>query len=498
MNTTEINRNLGTKWFTFYTKVRPWISCLTAFSVLSDFIHYTDIYANYGWMLLYFIAALVQTILSIIVAIKSTGDYVGFVRFVKGVLLFETINFAYSQGVQQYIRSAFDINPALLMFIVILAISFFVWYHLNVKYFEKRIPSGSNITTNTKCSSKETTQTNSIKSSILSKKSITSHDKKIFTENTEADEGINTLLKVQVEHTIEAMKANESSHPSDENADTFGLIPENPIFTDALKSVDGEEEYLEQLYTGNGEKIKYRRLGPISTPEVNGITDIYETFLPSGQPYKTIYINMYGTKTSAKAPVGFVLEKPTPAQRPVSATPNIKKASQKTPRAKKAKYCSKCGFPIDHKTKKCTGCGKQYFRGLRLSKFSVTVIVMSLVILALSALCIFQYINTQTATSDLQAEINRLEQQVKSKESTIKTKDSTIKRLESEIDDLEDEKWDNWDKLNFFDTYAEIVPDDGTRKYHKWGCSKLDTSNGFWIFNTPAAADDYTECSYCH
>ena len=484
MNTTEINRNLGTKWFTFYTKVRPWISCLTAFSVLSDFIHYTDIYANYGWMLLYFIAALVQTILSIIVAIKSTGDYVGFVRFVKGVLLFETINFAYSQGVQQYIRSAFDINPALLMFIVILAISFFVWYHLNVKYFEKRIPSGSNITTNTKCSSKETTQTNSIKSSILSKKSITSHDKKIFTENTEADEGINTLLKVQVEHTIEAMKANESSHPSDENADTFGLIPENPIFTDALKSVDGEEEYLEQLYTGNGEKIKYRRLGPISTPEVNGITDIYETFLPSGQPYKTIYINMYGTKTSAKAPVGFVLEKPTPAQRPVSATPNIKKASQKTPRAKKAKYCSKCGFPINQKTKKCTGCGKQYFCGLRFTKFSVTVIAMSLVILALSVLCIFQYINTQTIINDLEAENHSLTQQ--------------INILQFKIDDLS----------SLLDSYddTETICEPETYEYHDGNCFFTYT-----VRNYPELVKDryiilqknvaiklgYQQCTYC-
>ena len=91
-----------------------------------------------------------------------------------------------------------------------------------------------------------------------------------------------------------------------------------------------------------------------------------------------------------------------------------------------------------------------------------------------------------------------MEQQIKTKDSTIKTRDTTIKNLEKEIDKLEEEAWDNWSKLYFFDNYAEIVPDDGTRTYHKWGCSKLDTSDGFWIFNTAAAEDDYKKCPTCH
>lgn len=311
------------------------------------------------------------------------------------------------------------------------------------------------------------------------------------------DEALTAILQMQASNTIEAMEANSKTQPDNEGDADFGLVPEKPIFTLALKSVDGEKEYLEKLYTVNGEKIKYNRRGSTSVNGINGMIDIYETYLPSGQPYKTIYINMYGAKRSTKAPAGFTLGKPAVRPAVVSVQPKsqpVVTAPAPAPQSRKPvkiKYCSRCGSAIDNKTRKCTGCGKQYFRGLRFTKFSVTVIVMSLVILALSALCIFQYINTQTATSDLQAEVSRLEQQVKSK-------DSTIKRLEGEIDDLEDEKWDNWSKLYFFDTYAEIVPDDGTRKYHKWGCSKLDTSNGFWIFNTAAAADDYTECSYCH
>lgn len=318
------------------------------------------------------------------------------------------------------------------------------------------------------------------------------------------DEALTAILQMQASNTIEAMEANSKTQPDNEGDADFGLVPEKPIFTLALKSVDGEKEYLEKLYTVNGEKIKYNRRGSTSVNGINGMIDIYETYLPSGQPYKTIYINMYGAKRSTKAPAGFTLGKPAVRPAVVAAQPKsqpVVTAPAPAPQSGKSvkiKYCSRCGSAIDNKTKKCTGCGKQYFRGLRFTKFSVTVIVMSLVILALSTLCIFQYINTQTATSDLQAEVSRLEQQVKSKESTIKTRDTTIKNLNKKIDDLEDEKWDNWSELSFFRNYVEIVPNDGTYTYHKWGCSKMDDDAKFWIFNTAAADDDYKKCPYCH
>lgn len=319
------------------------------------------------------------------------------------------------------------------------------------------------------------------------------------------DEALNAILQVQAKNTVEAMEANSNAQPDNEGDADFGLVPEKPIFTLALKSVDGEKEYLEKLYTVNGEKIKYNRRGSTSVNGINGMIDIYETYLPSGQPYKTIYINMYGAKRSNKAPAGFTLGRPAarptvapaqPKSQPTVATPVPAPQSGKSV---KVKYCSRCGSAIDNKTKKCTGCGKQYFRGLRLTKFSVTVIIMSLVILALSALCVFQYINTQTATSELQAEVTRLEQQVKSKDSTIKTKDTKIKQLEGEIDDLEDEKWDNWAKLSFYDRSVVIIPDDGSKTYHKYGCSKLDTSNGYWILNEEATDYyGYKKCTKCN
>ena len=124
------------------------------------------------------------------------------------------------------------------------------------------------------------------------------------------DDALSTILKFQAKATIDAMEANVDSQPDNEGDDDFGLVPEKPIFTLALKSVDGEEEYLDKLYTESGEKFKYTRRGSTSAKGINGMIDIYDTFLPSGQLYKTLYINMYGAKSSVSAPKGFGFARP--------------------------------------------------------------------------------------------------------------------------------------------------------------------------------------------
>ncbi len=132
-----MNRNLGTKWFTFYTKVRPWVVCISTLSVVLDFFQYIDVYTSLWWMMLYFAGSVIQAVLAIILFIKSRGDYINFVSFVKGVLLFETINTAYAVSVSQYIDNGLEFNG--IFSAVVLLILYFVWYHLNLKYFEKRI-----------------------------------------------------------------------------------------------------------------------------------------------------------------------------------------------------------------------------------------------------------------------------------------------------------------------------------------------------------------------
>ena len=136
-----MNRSLGTKWFTFYTKVRPWFACIATLNVVVDFFNYVEVYTSFWWTMLYFAVSITQAILAIIVFTKSRGDYINFVCFVKKVLIFETISMTYSFGMQQYIKYGFNISIALISGIIMLVASYFIWYRLNIKYFNKRIIS---------------------------------------------------------------------------------------------------------------------------------------------------------------------------------------------------------------------------------------------------------------------------------------------------------------------------------------------------------------------
>lgn len=149
----------------------------------------------------------------------------------------------------------------------------------------------------------------------------------VNTDGMSPDEALNAILKIQAKNTVKAMEANSKTQPDNEGDADFGLVPEKPIYTLALQMVDGEKEYLNKLYTHNGEQIRYNRRGSTSVEGINGMIDIYDTFLPSGQLYKTIYINMYGAKKSTTAPNGFVFAKPMPLTTPKN---NISAAKSNT------------------------------------------------------------------------------------------------------------------------------------------------------------------------
>lgn len=128
--------------------------------------------------------------------------------------------------------------------------------------------------------------------------------------NLTQEDVANIILAAQAEDAMKIMQKNISEQADCEGEPDFGLIPQKPIYTLATKSVKGEMEYLDKLYTPNGEKIKWNRQGSMGVEGINGMVDIYETYLPSGKLYKTIYINMYGARESAKAPSGFIFANP--------------------------------------------------------------------------------------------------------------------------------------------------------------------------------------------
>lgn len=114
-----------------------------------------------------------------------------------------------------------------------------------------------------------------------------------------------TVAKILASGIIEgqkAMEANKESQPHNELDADFGLVPHKPVYT---VGIDEQEKYLKSLRAINGDPIKWNRRGSMSVDGVNGMVDVYDTYLPSGDEYKTIYINMYGASNSTFAPKGF-------------------------------------------------------------------------------------------------------------------------------------------------------------------------------------------------
>lgn len=231
---------------------------------------------------------------------------------------------------------------------------------------------------------------------------------------------LKAIMEVQAKETIRVMEANRAAQPNNENDPEFGLVPEKPIFTLATEIVDGQRTYLGKLRTLNGDKITWKRLGSTSVEGINGMIDIYETYLPSGAPYKTLYINMYGARTSKTAPAGFCF----PEQRKVVATPapaNIQpKQVQVTPK----------------------------------KRSKAPIIILSVICLLLVAANIAQFFLYKEAVRDTEQQlitanntITANNKKIDDLEDTISTQTKTINSQKNTISNLEDDS----------DHYNEII-----------------------------------------
>lgn len=146
---------------------------------------------------------------------------------------------------------------------------------------------------------------------------------------------------------------------------------------------------------------------------------------------------------------------------------------------KKRKFCSRCGSEIDI-NKVCTGCGKKYFKGIKLNKNSVIAIILILALVSSIAINIIQ----KNENTLLTAEKTALEE--------------TVEGLEEEISGLEIELQNHENLEDFIDDYVVFVEDDGTELYHKYECERF-VGNEFWVYNFDAAQDEgYRACPVCH
>jgi hypothetical protein len=204
---------------------------------------------------------------------------------------------------------------------------------------------------------------------------------------------------------------------------------------------------------------------------------------------------------------------------PVSPAPSASEFTRETPKAvttptvqatapaptaapvsqgdKKGAFCKKCGSAIDPNTKKCSGCGKQYFN----AKKTIPIVLLSVLLVASIGFNVLQYLQSREAIETVATQttqIEKLEKEVASQKSTISKQKTKINNLEKEVDELEDRNFDLFCDLYFYEEYAAIVPDDGRKRYHIYGCEDCDTSS-FWIYNIEAAEQyGYYPCPKCY
>lgn len=152
----------------------------------------------------------------------------------------------------------------------------------------------------------------------------------------------------------------------------------------------------------------------------------------------------------------------------------------------KQKYCKNCGSPIDHETKKCAGCGKQYF------KFSSFFMKLFCWLFITSIACYLTF----DVTYDFQQEtIESLRVYYTSRISELK---ETIESQDAQILDLNSKQKAEAEKIAFFDNNIALIPSNG-KKYHTYNCHYFQSCEYFRVYHIKNARElGYTPCSECH
>lgn len=191
-------------------------------------------------------------------------------------------------------------------------------------------------------------------------------------------------------------------------------------------------------------------------------------------------------------------------------TVKVEPKHKPTPVAKKpVKYCSRCGKPIDGFSKKCTGCGKQYFKGITM-KTVLNIIIAILLSVSLVGVFILsrENVKLQKANEELvQAlAVDQNNPEITSNLDTVNSElKKEIKALKADITELNAQKNEIQRKLSeyadeiaFYDKYIVFVADDGTKLYHNYDCKKFQLCDSFWVYGfEEAESKGYKPCSLC-
>lgn len=112
-----------------------------------------------------------------------------------------------------------------------------------------------------------------------------------------------------------------------------------------------------------------------------------------------------------------------------------------------------------------------------ISSWKISTIILSIVIIVISAFSIYK-------VKDLNDKIDDLNIDISSENKLINKYKNIIKS--------------NADQISFMDEHVAICPWDGKKLYHKYGCKNLDLSIQGMIYNVEEAiSKGYSACPYC-
>lgn len=95
-------------------------------------------------------------------------------------------------------------------------------------------------------------------------------------------------------------------------------------------------------------------------------------------------------------------------------------------------------------------------------------------------------------------QVESLKVALENKNNQVKEKDEKILDLETEIALSGYKNSIVKEKADFMDYAVVIAADDGTKTYHKYGCSYLDLDLGYWVYHSEGADyDGYRPCRFC-
>ena len=213
-------------------------------------------------------------------------------------------------------------------------------------------------------------------------------------------------------------------------------------------------------------------------------------------PDDSIFCELCGEKIPVQSPVISVSEPITDSQ-PQSNSPPV---PSPTPMPT-AEHAPPVETSVPTPPTEATPAGSESTKKKSLAKTIVLISIALLLILGLSGMSVFLYTQNKDAAQQidvLKSTIADKDKTISSQKKTISNQKAEISKLERDLKNVRSDFFDSLLELNFYETYAAIVPDNGRKQYHVYGCEDLGDYS-FWIYNIDLAKQyGYYACPKCH